>query len=537
MNPTTTDGQEDLRLRLRAEALTSTYVFSTAVCGFADLKPEFHAAMATWIERDQRPDPDRPGHMLHCRNKLGMAPRGHLKSSIWTVADKLRRVTRHPNLRILISNETEDNITRWMNTMQAVVLSPVYQWLFPERVPDFDAKRKPRWNQTQLELRRTENWPQATIEGIPVGGASTSNHYDIIDNDDVVGKRARYEPSTMQKAIDHGMLCWSLLVNPAENLIHDVGTRWTADDYLNWRLRTTENIDIFKLPFWKPGREGIEALWNERFPSDVITQLQRSLGPEFFALQYENDPLAHGATDFDAAKLRSFRWAYRTQPNGKERRYVVLERPEHDGGDRWFPVDQMSRVQIMDAGLSPESKDARTANVVVGLVPGETGRPFDIVILRADAVKADPNKAMERGYEVYQDFDPMVWAVESFGAHVTYFYSIASRYPLVRISKLKQDTSRPKESRIREMYPFVDQGRVYVHRSEGHEFVKEFAGFPNGRTVDLLDAFAWAPTIWAPPQTKLTEEDELKRWRDEWRQEILAKSGRGQGGRSPITGY
>src|SRR5262245_54438766 len=129
---TPTDGQEDDRLQLRASALRSTYVFAAAVCGFADLKPSFHAAMAQWIQRERRPNPDKPGEWLHCRHKLGMTPRDHLKSSLWTVADKLRRATVDPNLRILIANETDDNITKWLNTMQAVVLGPTYRWLFPE---------------------------------------------------------------------------------------------------------------------------------------------------------------------------------------------------------------------------------------------------------------------------------------------------------------------------------------------------------------------------------------------------------------------
>lgn len=526
---------EDMRAEMRREALASTYYFATLVCGFADLDPRLHGAMCAWIQRTERPDPDRDGHTLPSRLKLGMAPRGHLKSSCWTIANTLRLTTADTNLRVLISNETDDNVVKFLSAMQQIVLSPMYRWLFPECVPDDNAQSK--WNQHQLELKRTALWPQATIEGIAVGGASTSNHYNLICNDDPVGKRARMEPTTMQKAIDHRKLCWSLLIDPSKDRIFDVGTRWATSDYIDWVLRNVRNVDIFKLSLYRPDNT---VIWPDRFPPDVVESIQAEQGVELFELQYMNEPLAQGATDFDPARLRAFRWGYKTDQNGVEQRYVILERAPHEGGERWVRVRDLSIVQITDAGISPDSGDARTANIVVGLAPGEPGKGFDIVLLKADAKKLNPRECIFRSKEVYDEWQPMTWGIEVFGAHEVYFYWIVSEFPKARIRKLKTDTTKSKEARIREFYPYIDQGRFYLHPREAHEFVKEYSAFPNGRTVDLLDALAYVPEIWAPPaQVRIAEtpEQEMARWVEEAKEASRAKWRDQQDGRCPVTRY
>ena len=123
---------EILRETLRVRALQSTYLFGKAVLGFRDLTPDLHGEMARWI---QRPSPNRVGGMGD--RKLGLVPRDHLKTSIWTIADKLRRVTADPNLRVLILNEVEQNPINWVLKMERVVMeNPLYRWLYPQVIPD-----------------------------------------------------------------------------------------------------------------------------------------------------------------------------------------------------------------------------------------------------------------------------------------------------------------------------------------------------------------------------------------------------------------
>lgn len=529
------DGTEQYRLMLREAALQSTYVFATAVCGFGDLTSQqgLHGVMSEWIERDWRVV---DGKRVPANLKLGMAPRGHLKSSVWTIGDNLRRATANPNLRILITNEVVDNVAKWILTMQAIVMSSTYQWLFPECVPPLSGTGKvtTRWNQTQLELRRTEHWPQPTIEGIGIGGASTSNHYDIVHNDDPVGKRAREQPSEMQRTIEHRKLCWSLLIDPNRNLIRDVGTRWGPQDYIDWVLRNVDGVDVFKTAVVKP--DGT-PLWPERFPKPVVEAIKREQGLTMFELQYMNDSLGEGAAEHDVSRLRSYRWATRPNAKGVDERWVVLERPALEGGDRWVRLADMTVVQTFDPAVKPVTSADRSAHVVVGLAAGDDERPFDVVVLAARAARTDPGKSMQQARDVYTEFDPMCCAVETVGAFEVFFYEMARRWPGMRLRRLKTDNRKSKEVRIREFYPFIEQQRVYVHRTEGYELVREMAAFPNGTTVDLYDALAYTPQVWVPPKPVETADDEWARWQAEARAARLAAMEARTDGRDPITGY
>lgn len=466
---------EDLE-QLRKVCLESTYAFGKVVCGFADLDPDVHARMAEWEERDSR-------------FKLGMAPRGFLKTSTWTIAGNLRRVTKDPNLRVLLVNETQLNTSKWIGLMQDIVQSPLYRALYPDRVPD---PLKVRWNSTQLELQRKAKWPEPTIEGIGVGGASTSNHYNRIINDDLVGKEARESPSVMEKAWDQRKLSWSLLVDASKSEICDYCTRWHPDDVAARSLKTVQGLDVFTMPLRK---EDGSPMWPKRYPDEVIQQIRAEQGVEMFALQYENRVVGGGASKFDPGLLRY--WT--TGVNDEGENVFKLEQP--GGREKEVKIENCLTFQIIDAGLSPESKDARTANVVAALTPPAPGEPFDIIILEAKATKSTPYQVIQESKATYDRWNPMLAAIETFGGHEAFFYWINATFPDMRIRKLDKDFSRnAKHKRIIGFWgSYPSQGRVYIHRSAHVDLVEELISYPNGKTVDLLDAAGYLPTVWCPP--------------------------------------
>lgn len=506
-DPTLSDAS---RVQLRATTLSSTYAFAKFVCGFHDLSPELHGMMARWIEGPSK-------------LKLGMAPRGHLKTSLWTLADSLRRVTADPNLRLLIVNETEKNTQKWIQQMQGVVVSPLYRFLFPEVVPD---TTKVRWNMSQMELVRQANWPEPTIEGMGVGAASTSNHFDRIRNDDIVGRDARESPSVMEKAIDHRKLCWSLLVNPDKSAIDDVCTRWHPKDAADWALRHVKGLDILHLRVWDQEKR---PLWPERFTPDVIDQVRVEQGAEMFGLQYLNESVGEGISEFDPKLVRSFSFDYQ-----ESEIFLVLERPS---GPRRVRLSDCSVFQVIDAGLSPESHDARTANVTIALTPPTESEPFDLVVLEAKATRSAPPEVLSEAHSSYERWQPMFAAIEVFGGHVAFYHWALQAYPDMRLVKLKLDTTRSKATRIRQFWGvYLTQKRLYVNPKEAGDLLDELVQWPNGRTVDLLDAAAWTPSVWVPPEPVRTEEDPLAGIPEEFRSRIRRDDEK-RDGRAQRTGY
>src|SRR5215475_15884292 len=92
----TGERSETVRQNLRWQAQRNTYFMAKAVVGFHDLTVGLHSEMCEWISSQ----PTR---------KLGLVPRDHLKTSVWTIADTVRLIAADPNIRLLIANETATN--------------------------------------------------------------------------------------------------------------------------------------------------------------------------------------------------------------------------------------------------------------------------------------------------------------------------------------------------------------------------------------------------------------------------------------------
>lgn len=492
---------ESTREEWRRLAKSSPYFLGKLV-GFRDLSPDLHGEMSRWICRGTR-------------RKLGLAPRGHYKSSVWTMANNLRRIAADPNIRILLINETLENARAFLARIKETAeRNEIFRWLFPEILPDFD---KVRWTQDRLEFRRTDPHPQATIEAIGVGGASTSRHYSVIHEDDLVGKAAKDSPAEMSKAIDQHKLAESLLDDPSGEIV-TVGTRWHPHDLVAWMEKHEPVLDVFRTGCYRP-TDG-QPIFPEKFPHTELERIRQKYGPGDFALQYLNRVIATGVTEMDLGDLGYWHWDDTQSPGDP---VIVLERPDGDDRRRTYPVQSLERWEMVDPCISPDSGEARSAVVVAGLSDDE---PYEIIILDAVARKTDPKTTIDLAWEAHEKWDPVMAGIEIFGAQVLFFYWIPTVYPDLRIAKLPMDTRKSKMTRIRSMIPYMRQKRVWVHRAMT-DLLEEMEGFPHGRTVDLLDAFAWGPRIWSPPTP---EDDPVDTGRAPSVDSLMD-------GRSPVTGY
>src|SRR5215471_4043018 len=92
-------GGEEVLGRWRELGKASTY-FMAHVIGYRDRNfkalGELHSRMGRWIQGGSK-------------RKLGLVPRDHLKTSLWTIADTVRIVTCDEHARVLIKNEVDDN--------------------------------------------------------------------------------------------------------------------------------------------------------------------------------------------------------------------------------------------------------------------------------------------------------------------------------------------------------------------------------------------------------------------------------------------
>lgn len=501
---------EKVREEWRQFGLKSTW-WMGRIIGFEDLSLDLHLKMARWIET-------RKGEPVR---KLGLVSRDHLKTSVWTIADTMRRVTADPTERVVFFNEIIGNSIDWLGKIKSVPeRCELWQWLYPERMPNMNF----RWNQQELVFTRPVEFPEATITPMGMGGASTGRHYTVVKEDDLIGKEASESPSIMQKAIDQHKLAEHLLADPRRNEIHTFGTRWAPSDLYSWMLANEgDYLDTFITGCFgvdedgNPAMDG-PAIWPERHPTEDLQRRRLKDGPYLFALQMLNRPIAAGATEFNPAWLRHY-----TVSTHEGELLIHLERPS---GPRTWKVSQCARFLVTDPGLSPESRHARTAVVVAAIPPVVDREPFDIIFLEATAKKLAPNQVLDLTWEKYQQWDVHIAGVEQVAGQRNVYFWMIERYPDMGLRKINTDTHTSKFTRIRAFWgPYAEQGRVYVHRQQS-DLIGEFSAFPHGVTVDVIDAAAYLPQVWFTPDA-----DEALPWDED------DEPQRSVTGRNLITGY
>lgn len=477
----TTHDEEEIRQSLRARSQRSTYFFAKAVLGFTDLTVKTHGPICRTLDSVSR-------------RKLVVMPRDHLKTSIATIADTIRRITLNPNIRILLGNETATNASHFLRRIAAVFdRNSRFRWLFPELIEEPATRSK--WSENEILVPRTEDHPESTVEAIGVGGAVVSRHYDLIKLDDLVGKEAAESDEVMRKTRDWYDYCESLLHHPIESEVHVIGTRWTYNDLIRKIIETEgeyfdQVITSALLPNGSP-------LWPERFPLEVLARIRAKIGSWKFSCQYLNSPHDPDATSFNSSWIK----------------YYELKGDVCVGGDGASAnIHQMRKYMTVDPAISDKDQACNSAIVISGV--DHINRKWLLEIL---ARRLQPIHLMDNIFSLARKWDVEVCGVEmvAFQKALKYWLTqeMERRAQFLNIQELKTDTHQKKASRIRGLQPFFEGGEVYSlprTASDGfRQFHEEFEAFPVGALVDVLDALGYAPQLWGPAPDPSEPPDEL----------------------------
>jgi predicted phage terminase large subunit-like protein len=441
--PEANSQQEEVRLLLRERCLSSLYFFAKLIFGYKDLDPDFHGEVCHYLSQP-------------AKRKLLVLPRGHLKSSISTIAYSAWRATRDPNIRILIANATSSNAENFLNSIGATIKqSTLYHWLFPECTPDFGSVR---WNSHALEFRRSMSWPEATIECIGVGGTAVSRHYDIIIKDDLVNEDHIATSEQMAKVVEWHKYAESLFINPGEGEDLVVGTRWAFNDIISYVLEHGDDYTKMVRSVIQDGR----PLWPQRFTEETINKIKYRQGPKIFSCQYMNDPIHDDAKAFDKDW---FRWFLET------------------------PRVKLSIYTACDPAISTGRGDF-SGLVTVGIDPD-----YNIYVLEAKHGRWGVDELVEQIFQTYFTWKPdkfgietvmfqkaLLWPIrEGMRRHGTHFF----------IEQLKPSTRITKEARIASLHPYFANGSIWMKKDQ-EVLIRELSEFPVGSNDDVVDALAYA---------------------------------------------
>jgi hypothetical protein len=455
-------------------------------------------------------------------------PRKYMKSSIITVARPNHRLARmvvrgeDPNRRFAIySNRKTNAMRKWGTIKRTYETNELFQFLFPELIPDFSDQNK-SWNKEEGTVPRLYNPDEPTYDCLGQGGSATSRHYDDICVDDLINEENFDEPDQVEKMLEMYRLMRGLLEDDRSTLCV-VGNRWTMAD-LNHKIHMEEpDTAILSVSAYGPNLEGKyrcrllpdpvmeilhrmpegEPIWPERFNREQLGRLLLELKPRIFSAQFLNNPTDPDAVDFKWEWIKNLESRYE---NGEINLYF---------GDDKVPVrfQDCNLYITWDPALDGRHSDSDNAIIVSLMDPLGRIAVFDEVVRKVDPLVAMNDVLMLA--ERYKGF------LKATGLEEVLFQKVLGKLLskqalkngiFLGIRPLKTPTGLRKDQRIRAWVgALFEDGLVYVH-PRCSKFLEQYStfGVPDAKR-DAIDAFAYATQLWARPQTKEEEDDRDER--------------------------
>ena len=494
---------------LRRRAQTDRYFLARGVLGYRDVNPYTHGPMCRFIE-------DRSKN-----RRMGLAPRGHLKSTLWTVTDSIGLSLENPDeARILIVNEIEENSTGFLAEIKAHWESgELLRALFPELVPERTTGPGSKWSGSKACINRKTTYKEWTYSAIGLGGAVTSRHFTHIKSDDLIGLEARESPAEMRRAITYAKSLEPLLVDMDKDFIDFIGTRWSLVDLYRAMLDAYGEDMLY---FSREDIETVPALPEDvlreagfkfQDPTEIVGTMQpifpkkfslhrlhrlSVIEPELYYAQYKNSPIAAGIRDFDAEKLNWFDF---------DEVGNVVYRDRETGALRRWAREQLDIVMTCD----PNSGELTAPDLPAIVVSAQSPRD-QVFVLESWAKRVQPDALVDKIYEMWQRWQPRIIGIEKAGQQTTAFYFKKKAQELKVYINVQPLThrNRQKEERIRKaLQPIVNLRRMYVKKDQ-HTLRRQFEFFPNLENDDEVDALAYGTELWRTPltQSELDEEEE-----------------------------
>jgi hypothetical protein len=481
---------------LRIKALNSLYFFSKMVLGYKDLAA-LHIDFCNQIQESRTQ-----------RKRGFLMPRGHFKSTIISKSYPLWRLCQDPETRILIVGESDSVASKNLNDIKWNLLNnTLFRWLFPEIIPPDVNKTK--WTDSAILLPRAGTYDESSIMTVGVGGKTTGFHYDLIIYDDMIGEKAAKSKAEMQGAIEWFQYAPGLHNDPANGEEILIGTRWLhgSEDlygYIMEGLVASETESGRKTGFtWytraaledaegNPDIENGTPIFPERFTKEVLLDILAREKEYKFNCQYQNNPTAPGATDFEAEWIKYYHI-------DTDRQTLIPT-----DGTPSIKLSALHRISFLDP-----SSGGKTAKCQNGLVVIGGDHLHRIFLIEPFGKNCTYGEILEYNC-IFND---------RYHLHECFFEEIGAQKTLedIMIERRAQEVCRAcgkihrkltlkpfhppsgrsemnKDERIRSyLQTPLQEGRVYIPMGARGSVIKtQITVFPHGKLKDILDALASA---------------------------------------------
>lgn len=461
---------------------------------------------------------------------------------------KWMRFVHNQDIRILVVSEIITNAIKIGSRLKSLYEDNAeFKYIFPEIIPDASCK----WSAESLFQMRTKagrGQGEGTFDFIGVGSALQSRHYDIVIQDDLVGRAAFESDTTMQKTIEYHQL----LVGAFDAAIDDggrdndeiiVGNRWSYKD-LNSYIRTNETYFNFTThsalggccdlhPFGVP-------IFPEAFNLEKLARYKKRLGSYLFSCQYLNVPINPAEVKFKLADLRRYEFirdpsvtftdtSLFNHSTTRVRTKVMIRHKVKEGDvEEDLAPRNLKRYLIADPNHSGNDGRCRHAITVTGIAED----PRRVYLLEAWAKSCGTDEFIETMLHLAIE----VWKVdeihlETIAAqkylkyHMDYIIAERARgdqrYRNLKIVELKTPkTANAKKMRIDGLGPIFERGEFWANVVGMEEFYEEFESYPSGKLVDILDTLGYGPSVWDFDTNTEEIELEILRRKEQYKRNI-----------------
>jgi predicted phage terminase large subunit-like protein len=389
---------------------------------------------ALWETRKQRV---KTGHYTEWS-------RGTLKSTIVTEDFPMWLALNDHNIRILIDSQLAKNSMDFLQSIKGKFEDAYFKYLFGELYnPRF------RWSTDELCLRRTAPLKEPTLMASGLDASKISKHYDVIIADDLIGDTNCDAPEQMAKA-KRRFGGYGSLLNP-NGMVCVVGTVWAPDD-MGEHIEKLNKVATERLqtpPYYvtrycdfKAGRRENGPEFPTLLPIEKLDAELRDQGERLYSCNYalvrRNDKTAWFMYDH-----------LQYWPN------EVVKNPMID-----FPKHNI--YITADPRKNGKGVDTDFATICVGLVTEK----FDLYILELVRERLTDNQFFERIFDLNDKYKPMAVGFEAVfeqnTAYKTLQIKAQTEGKILPLRKLKRNTNKPKEQRIRSLCPIVETGKLFI---------------------------------------------------------------------------
>lgn len=394
------------------------------------------------------------------------------------------------NIRILIASYVVGNSMKMISLIRRTYeRNKTLMILFPEVIPENFNKVK--WADTEACINRPENFTESTFEAGGIGGSTTSRHYDLIIEDDLIyankddfsGRELQPNQEDIDKAIGWHKLAMSLLVPGNHTRIHNIGTRWAKHDLVDYIRANEPDYTTFERACTKDATLEGPPEWPQMYDTRKLRQIYAAQGPYMFSTQYLNKPMAVEDMLFKPEWLQYYKASEDVPKN----------------------VRIFTTTDLSTWGATADKHSSR--GVVLTCAWDSNNHVW---ILRYDVGRFNPSQIIDLWYTHHKLFSP-----ELIGVEEVYYQKAVGHFARLRMQKdgwlpvrgLKTSTHVDKDVRIRALEPYALNGAIHC-RHDHKDFIIEFSEYvPSAKTgtKDILDALAYQLQIARPGAVEAVE--------------------------------